>query len=96
MPKELAGFLAAIFVMILAGISYKRITKREEFKKLRDSGQAMNLSIALLLFAFFRDDDDELKKAHEKLAIIGILHVILGTAFAVLAGGIVNYYRGEF
>ncbi|WP_417681638.1 hypothetical protein [Roseibium sp.] len=96
MPKEFAGFLVAAFVMILAGISYKLITKREEFKKLRDSGQSLRLNIAVLLFAFFREEDDELKKAHEKLAIIGILHVILGTAFAVLAGGIVNYYRGEF
>ncbi len=96
MPKEFAGFLAAIFVMILAGISYKLITKRDEFKKLRDSGQVLNLNIALLLFSFFREEDDELKKAHEKLAIIGILHVILGTALAVLAGSLVSYYRGEY
>ena len=69
--------LAAIMVIPAAIFSFSRVTKREEFRALRESGQKLNLNMHNLISGYRRAPDDPLRSTHIKLARIGFLHWLL-------------------
>lgn len=54
--------------------SFWRITRRNEYTDLRESGQKLNLNMYNLRSAYSRKLDDPLRESHIKLAKIGFVH----------------------
>lgn len=67
---DTAGILVVPSIMF----SFWRITRRNEYKQLRESGQKLNLNMHNLRSAFSRKIDDPLRESHIKLAKIGFVH----------------------
>ncbi|KIC22426.1 hypothetical protein RA20_00625 [Leisingera sp. ANG-Vp] len=74
---EFISTLAAVLVIPAIIFSFWRITQRDEYTALRDSGQKLNLNTYNLRLGFKRKEDDPLREAHIKLAKIGFLHWLL-------------------
>ena len=89
---------AAVMVLPIVMFSFWRISKRDEFAQLRESGQKINLNLHNLMSGFKRELNDPLRASHVKLAKIGFLHwvaipvgllivLVLGMSFIMVLGG---------
>ena len=65
---------SAAMVLPMVFFSFWKISRRDEFKNLRESGQKINLNTYNLFSAYRRKKDDPLREAHIKLARIGFIH----------------------
>lgn len=85
--------LMAVLVIPVVIFSFWKISKRAEFKELRDSGHKLNLNLYNLIAGFRRSQDDPLRNSHVKLAKIGLIHwalVPLGFFGVMVFGTIVH------
>jgi hypothetical protein len=81
--RNILCFWGVIGVIVWSALSFNKVTKREEFKPLLDSGQRISLNLFTLLSAYLRRNDDPLKAAHKKISKIGIRY------FAAMIVGII-------
>ena len=89
---------AGLMVLPIVMFSFWRISKRDEFAQLRESGQKINLNLHNLLSGFKREPNDPLRASHVKLAKIGILHWVaipVGLLIVLVLGMLTILWLGD-
>ena len=76
---ESMAVILFILLFLTSVISFNRITKKEEYKDLIESGQKINLNLLTLISAYWRHKDDPLRPTHIRIAKIGFRYMLFIT-----------------
>lgn len=76
---KMSDLITILYVAVIPSVifSFWKVSRRSEFKALRNSGQKINLNLDNLRAAYRRAEDDPLRERHIRLARIGFVHWLM-------------------